>query len=287
MSTPTMSPELELADKSRRALEGREGYVPMSRDEEKALGRRARLGDSEAAWTLVMANQNFVRALAVKHRREGIDMDELVSEGLLGLMDAATRFDPERGIKFITYGSWWVKRALLRYLRKVQHAVHVPKYKQFELQEFWRTHGRLSKELCRQPTWDELREATGHSEQNLREFMVLSSSGESLDDELSRSRNELSSAGPGVEDQVMFFDATSRVETVFHVLTEREQLILRLRFGLDDDERWTLAAVGERIGLTKERVRQLEKAACKKLRVAMEDPDFDRPALALELPTAA
>jgi RNA polymerase primary sigma factor len=234
-----------------------------------------------------MANQNFVRSIARRYKREGIDMEDLVGEGMVGLMDAALRFDPERGIKFITYGVWWIKRSVLRFLRGAEHAVHVPKYKQYAMQEFWRTFRSLSTELGRTPTHEELRVVTGCSEQELGEYFSLSAHGESLDDEESRAAESLSSGGADAESLAVLASCRERLARVFGVLDEREQRIVRERFGLDGAPARTLAAIGEDFGLTKERIRQIETLACKKLLAAMDDVDLGGAPVPAELALAA
>ena len=271
MSTALDTRQLE--NKSRLALEGDEGYVPMTPAEERELGRRVQAGDQEAAWTLVMANRNFVRSIAQRYRREGLDLEDLVAEGLVGLMDAAQRFDPDRGIKFITYGVWWVKRSILRFLRGFEHAVHVPKYKQYAMQEFWRTVRRLQAELGRAPSTEELCQVTGCSEREIREFHALSSRRESLDDEQSLARETLASTERDAESLAVLASCRERLSAVFGVLEEREQKIVRERFGLDGRPVRTLAAIGDELGLTKERIRQLERLACTKLLAAMNEID--------------
>lgn len=267
--------DAQLEEKTRQALEGEAGFVPMEPEEERELGRRAQAGDAQAAWTLVMANQNFVRSIARRYRRDGLDIEDLVAEGMVGLMDAATRFDPERGIKFITYGVWWIKRSILRFLRSTEHAVHVPKYKQYAMQEFWRTHRSLATELGRTPTHAELREVTGCSEQELGEYFSLSSNGESLDDLESHARETLATDETDAESLAVLASCRARLSRVFGVLDEREQRIVRERFGLDGAPVRTLAAIGEDFGLTKERIRQIERIACRKLLQAMDDVDAE------------
>lgn len=266
-----------LADKCRRALAGREGYVPLEPGEERELGRRSRAGDREAAWTLVLANESFVRTVARRYQRDGIDFEDLVAEGLTGLLDATSRFDPDRGIKFITYGIWWIKRSILRHLRAFEHPVHVPKYKQLELQEFWKTHRRLSGELGRSPSLEELAEATGAGPRDIKEFFALAASRDSLDDDASRAALGLRAPGSDAEQRAVDEDGRRRAVSALAALTPRERLIIEQRFGLGGVETKTLAGIGREIGLTKERVRQLEARACRKLHEAMHAPPPDRP----------
>lgn len=250
-----------------RALSGDEGYIALGKDEERALADRARRGDRDAAWTLAMANQNFVRSLAQRYLRPEIELDDLVAEGLVGLIEAAERFDPDRGVKFITYGAWWIKRALLRYLRTFEHPVHVPKYKQHELQEFKRARQRLTQDLGRAPRLDEICDATGQDERTVREHCGLAASTANVDDEDVASMGDLGD----VEQMVIQRDALLRLDEVLPVLDARERQVLSQRFGLDGDDPVTLSEVGRRVGLTKERIRQIERQACERLAEAMAD----------------
>lgn len=257
-----------LSARSTDALEGRTGYVPLSPEEERDLGRRARAGDEEALWTLVMVNVNFARSLAARYRRDGLDLEDLTAEGITGLFEAATRFDPDRGIKFITYASWWVRRAILRYLRTFSQAVHVPKYKQHEMQEFWRTHRRLSQELGRAPSTAELIEATGTTHAELQEYLSLSLPSDAIEEPGPAWTLESNEASP--EDDALRDDALGKALALVGELDPRSRGVVVRRFGLDGSRHQTLASIGADIGLTKERVRQIEKQACRTLRAALE-----------------
>ena len=258
----------EFDELTERALSGDEGYIALTPAEEAGLAARARTGDRDAAWTLAMANRNFVRSLAQRYLRPEIDLDDLVAEGMVGLIEAAERFDAGRGVKFITYGAWWIKRAILRYLRTFEHPVHVPKYKQHALQEFKRTRQRLQQELGRAPGLDELCAATGQNVRAVAEHAGLASSHSSVDDD--GIAEGLADLGD-VEQLVIQRDALLRLDAVLEVLTDRERAILTRRFGLDGDEPETLSALGSKAGLTKERIRQIEKQACARLAEAMTD----------------
>jgi RNA polymerase primary sigma factor len=251
-----------------RALSGREGFIALSRDEERDLADRARAGDDEAAWTLCMANQNFVRSLAQRYLRHDIDLDDLVGEGMVGLLEAARRFDADHGVKFITYGAWWVKRAMLQYLRTFEHPVHVPKYKHHAMQQVKREQQRLAQELGRMPALTDLAASTREDERSLGEMAGLMASHDSLDDEAC-GLSEILHDDSDVEETFLRRDALLRLDEVLPVLSDRERQVLSERFGFDGEEGATLAELGRRIGLTKERVRQIERQACDRLRDAM------------------
>jgi RNA polymerase primary sigma factor len=270
---PTSTRSIHHDDLIDRALSGDEGYIALDRETERTLADRARRGDDQAAWTLAMANQNFVRSLAQRYLRPEIELDDLVAEGMVGLIEAARRFDADRGVKFITYGAWWIKRSLLRFLRTFEHPVHVPKYKQHELQEFKRARQRLTQELGRAPRVEELCAATGQDERSVREHSGLACTTSSLeDDEVTTLADVAACDGLGdAEEMAVMRDALLRLDEVLPVLDDRERRILTARFGLDGSEPMTLSELGQQVGLTKERIRQIEKQACARLAEAMED----------------
>lgn len=268
MKNTSRLPNPEVENLTERALSGDEGYIALGPQQEAELAARARSGDREAAWTLAMANQNFVRSLAQRYLRPEIELEDLVAEGMVGLIEAAERFDSGRGVKFITYGAWWIKRALLRYLRTFEHPVHVPKYKQHSLHEFKRARQRLQQELGRAPGLGELCAATGQDAKQVQEHAGLASAHSSIDDEaLAESFCSLDDT----EKLIIQGDALLRLDEAFSVLDERERQILTRRFGLDGEEPETLSQLGSKVGLTKERIRQIEKKACLRLAEAMDD----------------
>jgi RNA polymerase primary sigma factor len=273
MKTTSAAQPSDFDSITERALGGDEGYIALSATEEATLAERAQKGDRDAAWTLAMANQNFVRSVAQRYLRPEIELEDLVAEGMVGLIEAAERFDAGRGVKFITYGAWWIKRAILRYLRTFEHPVHVPKYKQHSLQEFKRTRQRLQQELGRTPALDELCAATGQDVRAVQEHAGLASSHASVDDAaVSDTLHDLGD----VEQLIIRRDALLRLDDVLPVLSDRERDILTRRFGLDGQEPKTLSELGDEVGLTKERIRQIEKQACARLADAMEDAALPR-----------
>jgi RNA polymerase sigma factor (sigma-70 family) len=277
VATVTRTPHRDpLTEKAEAALAGRQGYIPLDPAEEKALARRAHRGDTDAAWALVLANHNFVRRLAQRYLRDDVEMEDLVAEGLVGLLEATERFDPDRGIKFITYGVWWSKRAMLRFLRTMGHPVHVPKYKEHENAELRRTHARLMQDLGRAPDVQELVAAAGADERAVHEYLALSGRSTSVEELCEDGDGGLPDGRAGAEDACIEADALDRLRDVLPTLPDRERAVLRSRFGLEGAPVKTLATVGEEIGLTKERVRQIEHGACAQLRAAIELPRASR-----------
>ena len=217
-------------------LSGDEGFTSLSPQQEADLARRGQTGDQDALWALAMANHNFVRSVAKRYLRPELELEDLVAEGLLGLVEAAERFDPRHGVKFITYGSWWVKRALLRYLRSFEHAVHVPKYKQHELHEFKRSRSRMSQELGRTPTLDELAIGSGRDVRTLEELTGLLSPTEAIDPSVEGGVADRLRASDDVEDLAIQSEALLRLDAVLTVLSARERHVLEQRFGLHGAE---------------------------------------------------
>lgn len=256
----------QLESKMQRALSGECGYVALTREEEAELARRHRAGDRQCGWALAMANQNFVRSIAQRYLREDLETEDLVAEGLLGLIDAVERFDGERGIKFITYGIWWVKRSILRYLRQVGHAVHVPKYKEHEVLELRRAQARLAQELGRTPTLEELSAATGADPEEVQEGLALALRAETLASVPEDGDLDVVDPAPGAEESLIHANRLERLGRCVPELEPRERAVVERRFGLGGRDTATLAELGREMGLTKERVRQIELGVCERLR---------------------
>ena len=252
-----------------------EHFRPLSRAEETALVRRARGGDESAAQALVTANLRFVVSVAKRYNNYGLSFPELISEGNYGLLEAAKRFDETRGFKFITYAVWWIRQAILKALAEGSKAARPPMSQVNDLQKVERTSASLTQKLGRIPSTEELAEEAHISLGRTRNALELSRADLSLDAPVYGEDGSLQSlfAGIGESFEIVMEqeDLNSALRDCFNILDEREDLILRSYFGLEDDRPMTLEQIGGVLGLTRERVRQLRDRALQKVRTEYGD----------------
>jgi RNA polymerase primary sigma factor len=249
-------------------------------EEEKRLARRALQGDQVAAERLVTANLRFVISYVKKYQGHGLDLSELVAIGNEGLLKAVKKFDPEHGVKFISYAVWWVRQAVLKALAEQTRSVRIPLNQNSALIRMGRCATYLSQELGREATNAELAVAMGDSEENIRAARRMSTVETSLDAPVERADRSASTFGervPGVvavdiEEQTDTRLRREFIERLFtRHLTPRECKILSLYYGLEEgSEALTLEKIGEMMGVTRERIRQIRERAFEKLR---ESPD--------------
>ena len=252
-------------------------------DEEKRLARRAQAGEREAAERLVTANLRFVISYVKKYQGHGLDLAELVAIGNEGLLKAVKKFDPEQGVKFISYAVWWVRQAVLKALAEQTRSVRIPLNQNSQLIRMARTETYLSQELGREPTDKEVAKALDDTVENVRAARRMTSTEISLDAPLDRSDKDAATVGErfagqegtDIEDSTDGKLMREFIDRVFQkYLTPREQRILYLYYGLDEDsEGMTLERIGELLGVTRERIRQIRERAFQKLR---ESPDGKR-----------
>jgi len=257
--------------------------LPMITDpaEEKRLARLAQAGDHQAAERLVTANLRFVISYVKKYQGHGLDLSELVAIGNEGLLKAVRKFDPDHGVKFISYAVWWVRQAVLKALAEQTRSVRIPLNQNSALIRMSRAESFLSQELGREPTDQEIATALNDSVDNIRSARRMTSAELSLDAPVERSDKMASTfgerfAGTGggeIEDKT---DATLMREFIDRIferhLTPRERKILYLYYGLEEgSEALTLEKIGALLGVTRERIRQIRERAFEKLR---ESPDL-------------
>jgi RNA polymerase primary sigma factor len=249
-------------------------YPVLSREEEIALAVKARAGDKEAIKKLVEANLRFVVSVAGKYRGYGIPMMDLINEGNLGLIQAARRFDPERGVKFISYAVWWVKQAIMQALAEQSGAVRLPLKQAGVLLRIRNRFEELSQKLGREPTTEELAKSLEMDAKVIEDILRVARIYLSLEAPVNRDEGDditfldlmEEDKMPSTEDQMLKWSLSTQVHDLLKELKPREALILRCRFGLDTDRPMTLEEVGKMLGISRERVRQLESRALEKLK---------------------
>jgi RNA polymerase primary sigma factor len=249
-------------------------------EEERALARSARAGCPAAAERLVTANLRFVIAFVKRYQGHGLDLGDLVAIGNEGLLRAVGKFDPDRGVKFISYAVWWVRQAVLKALAEQTRSVRFPLNQNTAVVRFAKAQGLLAQEIGRTPTDEELATALNMPLEEIRDAKRLFVTEVSLDapvdagDSRSASLGERIPLGEGGEiesstDEVLRRDFIDRLFRRY--LTPRERRILSLYYGLDPhEEARTLEEIGDALGVTRERIRQLRERAFAKLRACPE-----------------
>lgn len=241
-------------------------------DEEKELARRIQKGDEDALRKMVEANLKFVVSIAKRYRGRGVPFMDLINEGNLGIIEAAKRFDPERGVKFITYAVWWIKQAIIHAIAE-QSGVFRVSHKTLNLiNNISRTREMLQKELERDPTPAEIAEELNMTEFQLNSILSKVMDSQSLnasiteDEDMSLQDVIEQVSVPGADEKLIKQSFLEHLEESLSLLSEREMTILTHRYGLNSEEPKTLHDIGKLMGLSRERVRQIEKSALKKIR---------------------
>ena len=241
-------------------------------EREKELGARAQQGDQEAIQELARANLRFVISVAKKYQNRGVSLTDLIQEGNVGLVTAARKFDPEQGVKFISYAVWWIRQAILASLANHGRAVRVPLNRASDLARIFREKERLKQEKGREPTTDELAEATHLTPELVESLQTLNAAeirldapiGDSEDSQLVERFITEEAAEPEVEVEGRLL--TETITEALATLEPRDAKVLRLYFGLEGEREHTLEEIGNMLGVTRERIRQLRDRALRRLR---------------------
>ncbi|MGD2216120.1 MAG: RNA polymerase sigma factor RpoD/SigA [Gemmatimonadales bacterium] len=247
-------------------------YPLIDRDEEGVLARKIRRGDRVALEKLVNSNLRFVVSIAKKYQNQGVALADLINEGNLGLIRAAEKFDETRGVKFISYAVWWIRQAILQALAEQSRIVRVPLNRAGELHRIGKRSSALVQELGREPTVGELAEGLEVEADELYKTMSIAMAHLSLDAPLVPGEdNKLldylpDDIRPGPEQEAFEKALKINVEAALSTLKPREAKILRLYYGLDGEEAMTLEEIGQQLGVTRERVRQIKERALARLR---------------------
>jgi RNA polymerase primary sigma factor len=244
----------------------------LTPEEEEELARRAKAGDEEAMRELVRGNLRFVISVAKKYQNRGVPLTDLIQEGNVGLMIAARKFDPDHGVKFISYAVWWIRQAIMSALAHQGRSVRVPLNRAAEISRIYRTREELKGRLGREPTAEEIAEALAMDPDTVEMLQTLNAGEVRLDAPVGESEDtrtierflhtELGSTEAEVEERLL----EEEIEAALSTLRPRDAKVLRLYYGLGGEREHTLEEIGKILGITRERVRQLRDRALRELR---------------------
>ena len=257
-------------------------YPLLTVKEEVKLARRIKRGDEEARSIMVRSNLRLVVKIARDYSNYGLPLLDLISEGNIGLMKAVERFDPKKGGKLSTYAAWWIKQSIKRALANQSKTIRLPVHLVDKIAKLRRVSAQMTEELGREPTDDELAEEVGMAVAKVSALKSAAIRPTSLDQPLGDDDNTALGDIIGDEEAedpfevLMDKDLREEVGGLLDVLDDRERKIINCRFGLDGHKTKTLEEVGEKFGVTRERIRQLQNIALRKLRRALGKKERSR-----------
>ena len=244
----------------------------LTQPQEIAIARKVRAGDELAMQELVKRNLRFVISVAKKYQNRGLALTDLIGEGNVGLLTAARKFDPDMGVKFISYAVWWIRQAILASLARQGRSVRVPLNRTADLSRIVRAAEALRQELRREPTPEEIANLTGLAVDVVQSLSALNTTDVRLDAPLDPEGDRtlidrfVADEQGDVESEAMDRFLSDEIEQALTTLPPRDAKVLRLYFGLDGGREHTLEEIGGMLGVTRERVRQLRDRALKRLR---------------------
>ncbi len=244
----------------------------ITADEEVELAKRIKKGDKDALEKMITANLRFVVSVAKQYQNQGLSLPDLINEGNLGLIKAAQRYDETRGFKFISYGVWWIRQAILQALAEQARIVRLPLNKIGSITRINKTFNKLEQEYQREPTSDEVAFLLETSSEVIEDAMKVSSHHVSMDapihDEDGNSLYDviLNEDSPSPDLGLMKTSLCNEIDRTLSTLGEREADVIRYFYGLCGHRQHTLEEIGDEFGLTRERVRQIKEKTIKKMR---------------------
>ena len=251
----------------------------LTREEEIKLAGAIKQGDPKAVQEMVRRNLKYVVTVANKYRGFGMSLQDLIEEGNIGLIQAAKRFDVSRNVKFITYAVWWIKQAIMHSLAEQSGTVKLPVKQAGKVTRFNKKSQEMCQDMEREPTQSEVAKSLGYNDDEINSIMRAYRTHLSLDTPLKNDEHtpyldllENENLIP-YDDQIMRESLSEKVDQMLEDLSEREATILKMRFGFSGEVK-TLEEVGQEIGLSRERVRQIEKRAKERLKSKLQNEDW-------------
>ncbi|MBM3210152.1 RNA polymerase sigma factor RpoD [Candidatus Saccharibacteria bacterium] len=266
----------DVADDSVRLYLREIGKIPLlNSEEELALAQKVVEGDKKAKDKMAEANMRLVVSIAKRYSGRGLDFLDLIQEGNTGLLRAVEKFDPDKGFKFSTYATWWIRQAITRAIADQARTIRIPVHMVETINKLLRTQRRMTQELNREPTVEELGKELEMEPEKVEYVMKIKQDITSLDAGVGRDGDDEDSVlGDFIEDEDSATPEESassqllkeQVQSALSTLSDREQKIIKLRFGLENGKSHTLEEVGQEFAVTRERIRQIEAKALAKLR---------------------
>lgn len=265
-------------------------YPLLSSDEELDIGRKAREGDKSAIDLMITSNLRLVVKIAKNYRARGVPLLDLIEEGNLGLIHAVQKFDPERGFRFSTYATWWIRQSIEQAIMCQSRLVRLPVHVIKEINIVLKAKRQLQEvDIQKQVTIQEISDLTGKDPETIRNLLSLLEGTSPLDVSVRGSDDKEVSLLDVVPDTKLLspFEHVDKREVVeivrawFNELPEKQQMVVLYRFGLNDEDVLTLEEVGKKIGLTRERVRQIQSEVLKSLRKTFESYGIDKTTLSM------
>ena len=274
--TLTLQDETEVSvshgeDEAQQYLQQIRAIPRLSAEQERALAKECAAGDEEAIKKMVSANLRLVVSVAREYAGRGVPLMDLIQEGSIGLLTAAKKFDYTLDYRFSTYATKWIRQGVTRCILNHAGLIRVPVHTAERIRKVLAVKSALQQDLEREPTVKELAENTGFSERKVLEYLSLlpevcsldAAAGEDADGALRLLLEDLQAPQP--QEALVRRELEHTMDALLSQLSERQQELLRLRFGMEDGACWRLEAIGERLGVSKERARQLERQAIDKL----------------------
>lgn len=257
--------------------------IPLiSHEEEYELAVKAKNGDRAAREKILRANLRFVVSVAKKFRGQGLPLSDLINEGNIGLITALDKFEPDKGYHFISYAVWWIRQSIMKAISEKGRAVRLPLNRSNELMQIQKAQKAIMHEKeTTDPSVEDISQATGLDAKLVSDLLSVSGEMVSFDSPVKKVEESDSTFGDFIEadgmspeEEVMDSSMKSAVRSLLEVLSDKEKAIIEMRFGLTGEDPMSLKEIGEVYGLTKERIRQIEKRALDRLRTASEEKDL-------------